>query len=106
MKASVRKSNLICIVFACQFFCTAVLSVTVGEEEDIIGKTPHGRILFDKVMVLQFGIQGIPSSRSQILQFSLLEQDEPNKTGNCWPHAALDIYLRHREPRLFQALHQ
>jgi hypothetical protein len=39
--------------------------VTVGEEEDIAGKTPYRRILFDKVMILQSGIQGIPLKRQK-----------------------------------------
>jgi hypothetical protein len=65
MKARVRKTHLICIIFARRFVCTAVLSMAMGEEEDIVGKTPHGRILFDKVMVLQFGIQGVPSRRQK-----------------------------------------
>jgi hypothetical protein len=72
MKIRVRKAHLICIVFARQFFCAAVLSMTVGEEEDIVGKTPHGRILFDKVMVLQFGIQGVPSRRQKSDSIAIL----------------------------------
>jgi hypothetical protein len=46
--------------------------MTVGEEEDIVGKTPHGRILFDKVMVLQFGIQGVPSRRQKSDSIAIL----------------------------------
>jgi hypothetical protein len=64
-KPTSEKAHLICVVFARQFFCTAVLSMTVREEEDILGKTPHGWILFDKVMVLQSGIQGVPSRRQK-----------------------------------------
>jgi hypothetical protein len=54
------KAHLVCVVFAGRLFCTTVLSMTVREEEDVFGKTPHGRILLDKVMVFQFGIQSMP----------------------------------------------
>ena len=70
----------------------------VREEEDVLGKAPHGRILFDKVMVLQFGIQSVPLREIKVrlqCNFRLYNIDEPNKIGNCWPHTALDIYLGH-----------
>jgi hypothetical protein len=49
------------------------------EEENVLGKTPHGRILLDKVMILQFGIQRVSFKSNQLaMQFSLTKHNKPN----------------------------